>query len=201
MAAVNSLGTGEYGPEVRLVAADPPGTPTLNLVATSRTLTGFQQTFIAPAGTGADGGSPLIGYLLERDEGVAGSPYTLVFNGTSKPGVTSYTVTGLVTAQTYSFKLYALNKIFQSTTPGTLTSILVGTLPDRPTAITRVDTPYAAGTVTTILISWVGPTGTGGLALTGYEIWVDDGAGTFSAASAAQTPAAGVSTATLTGLT
>lgn len=31
----------------------------------------------------SDGGSPVVGYLLYMDEGITGSPYHLVFNGTN----------------------------------------------------------------------------------------------------------------------
>jgi hypothetical protein len=72
-------------------------------------LTSVLLTFGKPT---SDGGSPIIGYLLYRDEGVSGSPFTLIFNGTSKPEIVSFKVTGLLTGMTYSFKLYSVNKIF-----------------------------------------------------------------------------------------
>ena len=82
LAATNMLGTGVFSDELRLVATDAPGTPTVTLDASSRTLDGFRLTFGRPA---SDGGSPHIGFLLYRDEGIAGSPFTLAFNGSSMP--------------------------------------------------------------------------------------------------------------------
>jgi hypothetical protein len=117
LAAVNQLGTGVLSDELQLVATNPPGTPTVTLDETSRTLDGFKLNFGRPS---SDGGSPHIGFLLYRDEGIAGSPFTLAFNGSSMPQIAEYTISGLQTALTYQFQVYALNKIFQSNTPATI---------------------------------------------------------------------------------
>jgi hypothetical protein len=101
LAAVNMLGTGHVvSDELRLVATDAPGTPTLALEESSRALEGFKLNFERPV---SDGGSPHIGFLLYRDEGIAASPFTLIFNGSSKPEISAFTVTGLQTALTYTF--------------------------------------------------------------------------------------------------
>jgi titin len=196
LAAVNQLGTGVFSDEIQLVATDAPGTPTitLGLGETARALDGFRLNFGRPT---SSGGSPHIGFLLYRDEGISGSPFTLAFNGSSMPQVADYTVTGLQTALTYQFRVYALNKIFQSSTPATI-SLLVGTLPEIPTNIRRADTAYTAGEIP---ILWDAPVNQGGVALTGFEVWVDDGAGSFSAASPAATPGPSDSSATLASLT
>lgn len=90
------------------MATDPPGVPSMTLVQSSRTLTSVLLNFIP----GNSGGSPIIGYILYRDQGVSGSPYTLIYNGTGKPELIQYNVTGLTTGQTYSFKLYSMNIIY-----------------------------------------------------------------------------------------
>jgi hypothetical protein len=100
VAAVNALGTGVTSDEIQLVATDAPDPPTLTLLESTRTLHGFQLSFGRPA---SDGGSALIGYLLYRDEGIAGSPFTLIHNGTSQPEVATFIVEGLETALTYRF--------------------------------------------------------------------------------------------------
>jgi hypothetical protein len=194
IAARNVLGLGVWSDEIQLVATDAPASPTLSLLASSRTLTGGQLRFGKPL---SDGGSPIIGYHLYRDEGIAGSPFVLIFNGTSQPELVSHNLTGLQTALTYSFQLYAVNKIFRSTTPATK-AILIGTLPDRPLNVTRDDVAYVNGE---IKIKWLPPSHTGGLALTSYEVWVDDGAGDFTTRTAPMvTPAPSASSAIITGL-
>jgi hypothetical protein len=62
-----------------LIAADAPDPPTIVVDSTSRTLTSINLKFVPAAITG---GSDIIGYLLYRDEGVSGSPFTLIYNGT-----------------------------------------------------------------------------------------------------------------------
>lgn len=174
VAAVNALGTGPYSDEIQLVATDPPDPPTLTLLESSRALDGFLLVFGRPV---SDGGSALIGYLLYRDEGIAGSPFTLIFNGTSRPEVATSRVEGLETALTYSFQLYSRNKIFRSATPATL-QLLIGTLPSPPQRTRRAETAFVTGEIT---IEWDSPSQAGGVALGPYEVWLDDGAGDFSA--------------------
>lgn len=98
------------------MAVNPPDAPTIVIDESSRTLSSINLKFVP--GT-SDGGSVNIGYLLYRDQGVSGSPYTLIYNGTGYPEIISYNVTNLTTALTYSFELYSLNAIYQSATPGT----------------------------------------------------------------------------------
>ena len=108
--AINALGTGlTISDEIRLVATDAPGTPTLQVIESARTLTSLLLSFGAPA---TDGGAPVIGYHLYCDQGIAGSPLTLIYNGTGAPEIISFEATGLTTALTYSFELQAVNKIF-----------------------------------------------------------------------------------------
>jgi len=194
VAAVNALGTAVFSDEIQLVATDAPEAPTLDLLESSRTLTGFQLSFGRPA---SDGGSALIGYLLYRDEGIAGSPYTLIFNGTSKPEVTTHAVEGLETALTYRFQLFSLNTRFRSATPATL-ELLVGTLPGRPRHLRRLDAPFVPEEIP---VEWDAPSHAGGVALVAYEVWVDDGAGDFGgSADPAVTTDADASSEVLSGL-
>lgn len=195
IAAQNALGTGVYSDEIQLVATDAPAAPSLTLLGSSRTLEGFTLTFGKPA---SDGGAAIVGYLLYRDEGVTGSPFTLIFNGTGQPELVSFEVTGLASALTYSFRLYAANRIFASASPATL-QLLVGTLPDRPANIRRVDRTFVTGELE---IAWDAPSHSSGVSLAPYEVWIDDGAGDFSSSVAAvATPAADALAVTLTGLT
>lgn len=82
VASANPLGIGEYSSEIQLMAADAPLAPTLDTNEDLRTLTSIGLTFTPNVD---DGGSSIIGYELWRDEGIAGSPYSMLYNGTGKP--------------------------------------------------------------------------------------------------------------------
>jgi hypothetical protein len=72
------------------MAANPPVAPTLDAVEATRTLSSILLTFAPDVD---DGGSSIIGYLLYRDEGVSGSPFSLVYNGTGRPEVIQFNAT------------------------------------------------------------------------------------------------------------
>ena len=76
------------------MAADAPGEPTLESIESTRTLTSIELKFTPHAD---NGGSSIIGYELYRDEGVAGSPFSLVYNGTGKPEIITYVQKDLTT--------------------------------------------------------------------------------------------------------
>lgn len=82
------------------MATNAPLAPTLNKDDTSRTLTGFDLTFVPNAD---NGGSPISGYKLWRDEGISGSPFSLVYDGTSRPEQIEYVAKGLTTGYLYSY--------------------------------------------------------------------------------------------------
>lgn len=72
VAAQNVLGIGPYSDEIQLMATDAPLVPVLLDKFSSRTLTSIDLEFQAPAD---DGGSPITGYQLFRDQGITGSPF------------------------------------------------------------------------------------------------------------------------------
>ncbi len=45
---------------------------------------------------------------------MAGSPFTLIYNGTKAPEMILYNVTGLMTGHYYNFKLFSMNEIYVS---------------------------------------------------------------------------------------
>jgi hypothetical protein len=107
VAAVNSLGKGDYTEDIILVATDPPSSPSLSLL--SRGTDKFYLQFIAPS---SDGGSPIIGFRLYRDEGVSGSPYSMLTDVYASQIL--YTSTGLIAGLTYSYKLSAYNSVHET---------------------------------------------------------------------------------------
>jgi hypothetical protein len=123
------------------------------------------------------GGSPITGYELLRDEGLAGSPYSLIYNGASKPGVIDYVDKGLQTSLTYTYRLYSMNAIFKSATYDELT-LKIGLPPSAPGKPTFQASSLADGTIT---IAFTAPISIGGWPVTAYLIWVDNGLGVWPA--------------------
>jgi|688.fasta_scaffold759238_2 hypothetical protein len=93
------------------MATNPPDVPTLTMDEKSRTLTSVLVRF-APGLN--NGGSDVVGYELLRDEGIQGSPFKVIYDGTSKPEIIVYNDTNLQTSLTYTYKLFSINRIFRS---------------------------------------------------------------------------------------
>ena len=72
------LGTSVYSDEIQLMAVDAPLAPTISLNADERTIDSVSLLFTPDADTG---GSRIIGYKLWRDEGLNGSPFSLIYDG------------------------------------------------------------------------------------------------------------------------
>lgn len=99
------------------MATDAPLVPVLIDKFSSRTLTSIDLEFEAPAD---DGGSPITGYQLWRDQGISGSPFEMIYDGTGKPEMLIFSARELITSLTYTFKLFSMNKIFLSETYASL---------------------------------------------------------------------------------
>lgn len=99
----------------------------------------------------------------------------MLYNGTSRPELIKYTAEKLQTTLTYSFRLYSQNVIFESEAYASLI-LKIGTVPSEPGKPIDVATDNDAGTID---IVWQKPEVDGGWPVTFFEIWVDDGAGTW----------------------
>lgn len=180
VAAENLLGVGPYTTAgIVLMAVDAPKAPTLQLG--SRTITSVNLKFVPDVD---NGGSVITGYLLYRDQGVAGSPFTLVYNGTAMPEIIYFNVTDLMTNHYYNFRLYSMNAIYQSATYGSI-DLLIGTVPAQPFKPLFVT---ASLTDFSIKIQWSEPSYIGGLPIQSYQLWIDDGAGVWIATPVTYTP-------------
>jgi hypothetical protein len=100
------------------MATNPPSTPILTYDQNSRTLTSVVLHF-AP---GSDnGGSSITGYQLWQNEGIMGSPSAIIYYGSGRPEILTLKVDSLITSLTYTFNLYSINQIFNSSTSASLT--------------------------------------------------------------------------------
>lgn len=125
VAAQNVLGTGPYSDELQLMATDAPQAPSISYREETRTLTSVTIDLSKPV---LDGGSPISGYQLYRDQGISGSPFQMIYDGTDRPELLSVVAEGLQTSLTYTFKAYSMNKIFVSDLHGELV-IKIGMVP------------------------------------------------------------------------
>jgi predicted RNA-binding protein with TRAM domain len=157
--AVNDFGPGPGVESNPATLAGPPEAPT-GLVAvggkTSATLTWTP---------GGDGGLPLVDYMVTVWSD--GQPVDTI-TGISA-SATSYTVTGLVTGQTYTFDVQATNFPYGPGPAATSNAVTLGAVPAAPTGL-RATAGNALARLT-----WT-PGDDGGSPITGYELTVRTGA-------------------------
>jgi len=170
------LGIGEYSDEIQLMATDAPSAPSITFVEETRTLNSVELLFTKPA---EDGGSRITGYQLWRDEGIRGSPFEMIYDGTDAPELLRFNATDLVTSFTYTFKLYAMNKIFVSQTWAEI-EIKIGLPPSKPYQPEYLFERYSSGNIS---IGWSAPDTDNGWPIISYSVWVDDGAGNWPASA------------------
>lgn len=77
--------------------------------------------------------------------------FSLVFDGTGKPGLLSYLVTGLKTGQAYRFKVRSVN--FNGESADSTETLLYSCLPPEDISAPK----YVTSTETSLKISWSAP--------------------------------------------
>jgi hypothetical protein len=110
------------------MATDVPSSPYITFFEDTRTLKSVELLFTK---SDTDGGSRITGYQLSRDEGILGSPFEIIYDGTDRPEILLFNATSLVTSFTYTFKLYTMNTIFVSEEWAEI-EILIGLPPSKP---------------------------------------------------------------------
>ena len=109
-------------------------------------------------------GSPITGYVVSLVSPLP-APETMVL---PTPSVTatggSVSVSGLTNGTSYVFSVKSVSAIGESAIAGRSKAVIPATLPDAPTAFAGTRAVKSAG------LTWVAPTNTGGLPITGYTI-------------------------------
>ena len=114
------------------------------------------------------GGSDITSYELVMNDGAGGTVFTAIVGNPTDFTSLSHTETGLTSGATYKFKYRAKNVHGWSTGYSPEVSILIATVPDKPTAVQTVNNGLSVD------ISWTAPAFTGGdsVALTAYTIQI-----------------------------
>jgi len=119
-----------------------------------------------------NGGSLITGYTLQMDNGTSGAPLNQIYNGSYLPSTLSYNATGLSVGKSYTFTVTSINAVGTSTTAGV--TIVASTLPYAPIQPNQV---LVSSTKVSLYVNWSAPTYNGGSAVTGYELFMDNGVG------------------------
>lgn len=126
------------------MATNAPAIPTLTASDALRTINSVTLHFVPNAN---DGGSAIKGYKLWRNEGLAGSPFNLIYDGTNRPGMINYVDGGLQTSLTYTYRLHSMNTIFESSQYAELI-LKIGLPPSMPGKPLFKSSSFDAGTIT-----------------------------------------------------
>ena len=155
VAAVNSLGTGPYSSSVLGMTFAPPKSPT-DLQGTR----GNTQVSLKWTAPNNNGGTPITGYLVERNTSSSGQ-WTQTLTGSTEA---SFVVTGLTNGILYYFRVSGVN-IVGTGTPSTTLSVTPSTIPG-PSVITS-STSYSNQQS---LVKWAEPVNTGGAPILSYNL-------------------------------
>ncbi len=171
VSAINSEGPGTASNPASATTSTPivitaPAAPT-SLTATADGATTIRLSWIAPTNTG---GAAITGYQIESSPTGTGDSWTNLVENTGLT-TTTYAHTGLTAGTTLHYRVRAINSegpgsASNSASATTSTSTVI-TAPAAPTSLTAT-----ADGPTTIRLSWIAPTNTGGAVITGYQIEV-----------------------------
>ena len=176
VAAQNTLGQGQFAQDIQLVAADVPYQPSLSLI-----YRGLNWIYLKFTPCSSNGGSILTKYDLYMDQGVSGSPFSLIDE--ASPDQILSNVTNLISGNEYSFQLYYSNVVHTSTVYSTF--FLVGVVPNNANDPKLVSSARSTATETTgeIKIAWTPNDDFPGLPITNYLLFIDNqGNGVFGSA-------------------
>lgn len=109
-----------------------------------------------------NGGSPIIGYMIERSNDTGATWSTIQSNTGSAD--TTYSDTGLAHSTTYTYRVSAINQVGTSQPSSTASATTFNVVPSPPTGLT------ATAQLLKINLSWNVPSDNGGTPITGYMI-------------------------------
>jgi type II secretory pathway pseudopilin PulG len=158
VAAINTEGTGSFSTPSNAVALDyagAPSTPAASVVGAASVTVSWS----APS----DSGPPITGYQINDTNTTTSTNNTNVCAGSTTSTAVTCTVTGLITGDSYTFTVAAVNVVGTGTASSASPAVSL-TTPNAPAAPTT-----AVASATSISVTWATPTNTGP-AITGYQI-------------------------------
>jgi len=166
--AENIEGAGAYS-DVTLVAlnAVPAAVPTPVRVESGSNETAIAITWQSMQPAPELSGNTITGYKVYAAVNQS-NVYTLLYNGTGYPDITSTIVTNLVTGSIYDFKVSAINFNGEGAQSTTALRTYSCQAPSGVASPVRVDSSSSTSAVT---LSWAIPTSTGGCPITGYALF------------------------------
>jgi|GEM_PF-2996166 len=135
-----------------------PQAPT-NLSANTISSSQINLSWMAPSN---DGGSQIIGYMIQRSTD-SGTTWSTIVSNTASNG-TTYSDTSLVHSTTYSYQVSAINDIGTSPPSNIASATTFDVAPSSPTGLT------ATGKITHVDLTWIAPGDNGGTPILGYTI-------------------------------
>ena len=174
VSATNVIGQGDYSSELAVVAANIPDSPTASIDDTTRTLTSATVKWVF---SGSNGGSPVLGYIVRRDEGILGSSLSIAYDGRTNNGITSYTLNNLITSRSYIVRVTAINAVGESSY--TDITLIAGTVPG---AVAK-PTLQSSASSGKIQIGWTAPANTGGNDIIKYKLYISLSSASFTTGS------------------
>ena len=165
--AINVLGTSADSPSYSVIAAttpDPPNTFVRDSAQTTKSQVAFN--WQPPP---SDGGTPVIDYTIEFDNGLA--TFIPAASGIAN---TNHIQTGLSEGTQYTFRVKARNAVGYSewSTPFEITA---ATVPDSVAAPTAT----LSGDEESVIIDWEAPADNGGMSILGYRLYIKTHDGNF----------------------
>jgi hypothetical protein len=166
--ALNYIGEGAESPIGTIIAATVPDQILQAPTYVSSTLTSVTVTWLAPD----NGGSAITGYKVLMNGGGSSTVFTdITSSGTLNNTTRTFTTpTSLTTGTTYQFKVVATNAVGDSVESPQSLNIMAAIVPTVPLNLAKF-----AATSSSITVSWVAPTNTGGTPLTGYNVYCNGG--------------------------
>ena len=166
VAAVNSIGAGEYSTAYEFYAASPPSAPATFTVV-SQSTSQISLAWTAPA---SNGGCSIEGYRLWMED-ITKPGFKLIYDGSKNSSVLRYSVIAptISASKTYKFQVAAIAcRMTSSTTNLTVKSGSVPSkLPQAP-VVSSYLTPDS------VIVSFVPPRSNGGYTITNFKVYVDN---------------------------
>eukprot|EP00928_Gymnodinium_smaydae_P022346 TRINITY_DN18808_c0_g1_i1.p1 TRINITY_DN18808_c0_g1~~TRINITY_DN18808_c0_g1_i1.p1 ORF type:complete len:4341 (-),score=787.41 TRINITY_DN18808_c0_g1_i1:161-11695(-) len=160
-------------PLMHTVSAAAPSLPR-NVARTGGSLTSVTLSWDPPVD---DGGAPIQQYYVRRNDGLGGTDFMDATGGWDTPTSTTYTVTALTASYYYTFQVAGVSRAVSvgAAEPNYFTlNLYAAAVPTAPAAPTVVPGSRTSNGMT---LSWDPPTDSGGIAVLGYRVYRDNGAG------------------------